>query len=604
MLKCRGVALTDEVNRYNERVSPKAIVENYFRISSKKTPFTMNHDRTKPIGWAYLEGIFIEPGKMYQTVKTVVADTPTEKEELRKEYLGFIKQDYLEENKEEIDKLCEKLGSLVIGNYELGLTNAASIINKGIVLRVFPELKDLLLKKGLFDLNLFEMVMPGIYKRGDFLLFASPYLRRNLSRLNTFPEALLEKFDKLRKKNINVEIALDMDMIGLAGTEQKFAEYEYWWGPHFSEDLESIPEGITLHKNDKETIEVTNVDFTEFGWYTHDNKKVFESEEVVANPNIDIGTDDEKYGCRYTHSILNPKTKLPYHLDGAIRAYTLDEYVKRIDVPLNKASRNTNYTKLWRIDNDIPVKLWKELINDFYRDNILIGEYLGGTDPKIEEIKKEKRKRDSVNNLLPINMKENDGIRIYYEFIPEPHIKGKNDITIFSPYKISLNNDIFNCIEDDTVILIEKIKELNVSIEVENYIKIVHEDLIYNYPTFICNKRENAEKVQEALLNLIEIWIQYNDNRLVSYSIEYPLNKNKWIKLSMAGHIKDHLKILSFTKIGLPQEINFNKWILEIYEYISKSFSNNINFEVSNFLNKCGDLYFARETDDFEISIN
>ena len=199
MLKCSGVALTDQVNRYNERVIPKAILECYSRTWEDKKPVTMNHDRTKPIGWSYLGGIFIEPGIMYQTIKSEVVETQIERNELLKEYQEHVERVYLAENEQSIDMLCEKLGSHIVGNYELGLTNATAIINKGILLRVFPELEEMLLKKGLFDLNLFEPVMPGIYKRGDFLLFASPYLRRNLSRLNTFSEPLLKKLEKLRE---------------------------------------------------------------------------------------------------------------------------------------------------------------------------------------------------------------------------------------------------------------------------------------------------------------------------------------------------------------------------------------------------------------------
>lgn len=122
MLKCSGVALTDQVNRYNERVIPKAILENYFRTWKDKNPFTLNHDRTKPIGWCYLGGIFIEPGIMHQTIKNEVAETQNEINELLKEYQEHIKQVYLTENAQYIDTLCEKLESHIVGDYDLGLT--------------------------------------------------------------------------------------------------------------------------------------------------------------------------------------------------------------------------------------------------------------------------------------------------------------------------------------------------------------------------------------------------------------------------------------------------------------------------------------------------
>lgn len=605
MLKCSGVALTDQVNRYNERVIPKAILENYFRTWKDKNPFTLNHDRTKPIGWCYLSGIFIEPGIMHQTIKNEVAETQNEINELLKEYQEHIKQVYLTENAQYIDTLCEKLGSHIVGDYDLGLTNAAAIVNKGIVLRVFPELEEMLLKKGLFDLNLFDPIMPGVYKRGEFLLFASPYLRRNLSRLNTFSEPLLKKLEKLRETEINVEIALDMDMIGLVGTEHKCVEYEYWWGPIFANDLDNIQEGITRHKNNKESTILSNVDFTEFGWYTHDNKKIFESEEIVANPNINEGTENEKYGCRYVHSILNPNTKLPNHLDGAIRAYSLEEFAKRIEIPLNKAGRNTEYTKLWRIDNDISVELWKELVNDFYRDNMLIGEYLGGVDIKVEEIKKEKEiEIDPLDKFISIDMKENDGIGLYFEIITEPEKYPENDICIFSPYIFDFEDGVINWIDANTVTLVKEIKKYDLEIDDNQYIEIAFEDLISNFPIFICDNKESAKSVQKALLNLIEIWINHKDDRLVSYTIEYPLKENKWIKVSVAGHIKDIMKTFNYIENNLPDENEISQWILDLYEYISKKFSSHRKINLSKLLNKFGDLHFVRVPVDIKHVMN
>ena len=76
---------------------------------------------------------------------------------------------------------------------------------------------------------------------------------------------------------------------------------------------------------------------------------------------------------------------LPYHLDGAIRAYDDEKMLHRLDVNLKHADRNTVYTKLWRVDQQIPVETWKELITHYYRDNHLIGEYFGGTDQRQRE---------------------------------------------------------------------------------------------------------------------------------------------------------------------------------------------------------------------------
>ncbi len=96
------------------------------------------------------------------------------------------------------------------------------------------------------------------------------------------------------------------------------------------------------------------------------------------------------WGCRYVHSMLNPSTGLPTHLDGAIRLYNEENILERIDKKndISKCGKNSKYIKLWRIDNDFSVSLWKELISSFYRENSLIGQYFGGIDEKYEQIKK------------------------------------------------------------------------------------------------------------------------------------------------------------------------------------------------------------------------
>ena len=91
-----------------------------------------------------------------------------------------------------------------------------------------------------------------------------------------------------------------------------------------------------------------------------------------------MGIGEDKYACRYVHSMIDEETKLPYHLDGAMRIYDEEAFLERIETDISKAGKNTEYVKLWRIDGEIDIVLWKELLNDFYRDNHQVGEYLLG----------------------------------------------------------------------------------------------------------------------------------------------------------------------------------------------------------------------------------
>ena len=49
---------------------------------------------------------------------------------------------------------------------------------------------------------------------------------------------------------VEIKLAIDMDMIGLVGTEHPELEYQYIRGPHFNDDLDCIPEGVTCHENE------------------------------------------------------------------------------------------------------------------------------------------------------------------------------------------------------------------------------------------------------------------------------------------------------------------------------------------------------------------
>ena len=63
MLYLTGIIATDEVNRYNERISLSALVNAYVRQWADIMPYTYNHDSTKLIGCSKLWGVYIQPRK-------------------------------------------------------------------------------------------------------------------------------------------------------------------------------------------------------------------------------------------------------------------------------------------------------------------------------------------------------------------------------------------------------------------------------------------------------------------------------------------------------------------------------------------------------------
>lgn len=406
----------------------------------------------------------------------------------------------------------------------------------------------------------------------------------------------MQRLQNLHNSELQVQIALDIDLIGLFGTEQAELEYQYWWGPKFNEDLSSIPYGVTKHNNEHYDNVFTNLCFTEFGWYLQDERQTFECEEVVDQPNI-LDNKIEYYGCRFVHSMLNPKTNLPNHLDGAIRAYTDEKIINRLNISIDKSERDSWYTKLWRIDNDIPVSLWKELITHYYRDNMLVGEYFSGQDEKFSKIVLEDQAEDEVvssEKYIPVDMQQGDGIRLYFQQLPDIHIDEKYEITVKS-------NDFFvhdglkkRVMESETITVLKLLNKYGVKVRYPVTARVGHEDMIFNFPTFICRNLTIAGKVQQAICELCNIWVENQDDRLISYSIVANL-KDVAIKLSFAGHIKDFIEVFGTIGTEFPQRENLYEWLCTLYNKNNEFVAACQHPKVYDILSKSGNLRFPRQ---------
>ena len=95
MIKMRGIAVTDQINRYNEKLDFEGMIRAYENAWDKGFPVGINHDHTKCIGWSQLNGIYMEPGISYQTNSMWIPENKEEHEQLEKrsqtyQYLSLI----------------------------------------------------------------------------------------------------------------------------------------------------------------------------------------------------------------------------------------------------------------------------------------------------------------------------------------------------------------------------------------------------------------------------------------------------------------------------------------------------------------------------------
>jgi len=622
----KGIAGTDGENRNNICVPFMALLNAYDEYPLSGIPSNLGHDSTKPIGWTYIDGIYIEPGKSYIINSLNMADSPEDQKWLRYK-IGARYQDFLNNNNDDIERLRFLLEDKLSKDAEVVPTNGIAFHDNSILYRVFPQFKpdDPKDTKALTPLKVLPecaQFIPGIFRIGDFLIYAHTYFRRGFSVVNSLNDEFLSKLVSLRnKEGVDVGIKLDPDLIGLAGTENSELEFQYMWGPKFDKDLTRIPHGVTRHDNSEFDRLFTGIDRTEFGWYVQDGNKTLECEEISDEQENIVANDEKLFGCRYIHSFLNSATGLPTHLDGAVRAYTADQISERIDTPIDHVGRNTRYTKLWRIDGDLPVETWKELITSYFRDNRLVGEYLGGEDEKLEQYINEDNTpdaKDPIEAYIPIALNREDGIRFFYSrwekddsilFKNQKMPSGENgddhdtfksynsepDVVIKSYETLKYGDRKFSIIESETVSIAKELARKGLKYYcADKSIRVAHEDLILNFPLFECRTYDTARSVIETFFDFCRFWKEQGDDRKISFSICVPY-RDDVIHVSFAGHVDDLVDV--FTKMDAlfaDSAKDLHKWLQRLYNINNHYRSADNHPRATEFVTNSKELYIKR----------
>lgn len=588
MEKYQGVAMTDGINRKTHIFPLSAIIKAYHASWHTALPMNLGHDRTKPVGYTMLTGIYMEPGRAYVTNESAIMETKEEYEIMQKMISAYDNKIFCVEHKNELDTLTKKLRGVLSDEFRVApVGQAVAIKDKDLVYRLFPEWSQTI-KDGLADVRDLQPVytksengekgflIPGVYYKDGYLLFGHQFFRRSLSILNSTNEEFFNSFEKMRDiPGAEIKLALDMDMVGLAGTEHPELEYQYIWGPHFNDDLDCIPEGVTCHENEYYDNLFSNLLSTQFYWHIQDGKRTFECEELCDKENVSFDNGKTMlWGCRYVHSMINPSTGLPTHLDGAIRIYNDVQILDRIDskTDISKYGKDSEYIKLWRIDNDFSVALWKELISSFYRENTLIGEYFDGVDEKYDQIKKESNEHNSVvkrpNSFAHIQFSSGDGVRVYLRYINKFNIAADRDIGVSNKdCFITYGGEKEKIIDADTITLLKYLKHKGLSLRMPVTSQIAFGDMIYNFPTLCCKSSLVVDIVISAIKGLCEVWVRKGDDRLISFGLMVNL-ATEAVHISFASHVNDLFKLLG----SLPKlsDVTFEEWIETIYKQNNK----------------------------------
>lgn len=282
------------------------------------------------------------------------------------------------------NKLFKKIVDKSLAGFEIE-TTYPYYEEENVVFRIFPSLRNKMDKEGLFYINdLLEdfsfLGTPGISDVGylksnntEYTIMFHQCLRRGYSIFNGFGIIVAFFIDLYQAgKFPSLKIALDLDRIMLSKDWTPYCRREFYYGVSFTNDIPANKTGQTAYVlNDKDRLATHSYE-TDFYW--KDPKDNFFQLEVEELQVIDCANTLEDILCKYVHTEYNKEKSMFVHIDGAIRKYSADSYLKRTTSNLRQG-KNAQRIKLFRVDGAIPFDVWKSIIAYYMQYNSNIDEY-------------------------------------------------------------------------------------------------------------------------------------------------------------------------------------------------------------------------------------
>lgn len=588
------------INRYGMAFSIEALESALNQSWDLGVPSCISHDLHRPIAWSKGLALHIESGLVRIAGLVYRPENEKESEEIHNALQGFLSKKISENFEPHREKLESMLSGFLSESATPSMLGCAAFHDSGIAIRVFKEIFEQQDKSGLIPLTILNPIAPGVFEKDGLLLFAHPFFRRSLSRFNSLNASFLEVLQSLvGNKDLDVRILLDQDSIGLAETFLEHIELEYWWGPKFDDKLDEIQLGVTKHAASKQQIIFHGISGTEFWWHRQNDILTLECEEIRDIPSLGVGKDS--FGWRYVHSMLDPSDSMPNHIDGAIRLYNEESILNRLEIDISRAGRYSEYTKLWRIDGKAELPIWKKLLTHYFRDNHLVGEYLGGQDDT--ELLRPHTITPStycspLHEYIPCNMDIGQGVRISVSYHTPAQNNNKNCFII--PYDfISHENVEFPYVEADFIEIVKLLNRKNLQIDYPTDILfIAFEDMILNLPLIMHtgeNALELASETQKVVTELCDTWVSHEDNREIVYNIGIQY-ADMDVYFSFAGHVNDMKKWLLSPNSSFPESTDqIGKWCNNASGELIKQFPESKNWPpLYDHLKKSGLLHFER----------
>lgn len=575
-----GVFLSDGISRDGFQFAIPALEDAIWQGSFSGTPTNITHDVHRTAGWSFTKGLFFDPQKVLVVGCTWIADNETDYEIISKAKSQFFANHINKQIEPHYDQFVEILKEKKLYDDADSRWFYNSIVLYGysdIALKAFPDIFERCDKDGLIELDFFldkfEHLAQGVFRKkgSDLAVVLHPYFRKATSIFNNFNWAFIEELLSLKtKKDIKIKIKVDSDFLGYAPSFITSMEFEYWWGPKYNDDISSMPVGLTTYGSDEFEKLYYNILKTEFVWKEDNGIHTFEMEEVKNEPAPTLG---DIYTCRYIHSIYDEIKKNFMHFDGAIRAYDTDLMIERLDKKMTEMGRQSEYTKLFRIDGNLPLSNWKSLVTKYFQGNPQIYEYFGLPKPINEmEIQNEPEKT-AFEKYLPYRINKYDGIRLYVSYHEKNQVQSK-DRYISSYDELTLEDGKHNAIEYFTIEVIKAIHRVGEQFDSpKDCIYILPEDYYCNIPT-ICHGVINTQQCVNGTIDgirlLVRQLVENDSHEILSLSLSWNMDE-KEVLISFVGHIYDIDKWLNSFDIIPVNRPEFKSWLVTQSKYIKEN---------------------------------
>ena len=599
----KGVFLSDAISKNGMQFSISALEDAIWEGSFSGNPTNITHDFHRTVGWSFTKGLFFNPQNVLVVGETWIAENEVDYKsisEAKKQFFFAFMNKQIEPHH---DKFAEILKghNLYIESSQNWFYNSIVLYGyKNIVTKAFPGIEQHFDKDGLIDLDYFldefEHLAQGVFRKrdSDLAVVLHPYFRRSTSMLNNFNWPFIDELLSLVKTNgIKIRIKIDQDFIGYAPSFITSMEFEFWWGPKYNDDISSIPVGLTTYGSNESEKTFYNIDRTEFLWKEDGDLYTFEMEEVKNETAPTLG---DVYACRYIHSMYDKTKKEFNHFDGAIRAYDTDLMIERLDKKMTEMGRRSDYTKLFRIDGNLPLSNWKSLVTKYLQGNPQIYEYFGMPKPNEEVESQVKLKKTAFEKYLPYRINRGDGIRLYVSY-HEKKQEQFGDRYISSYDELELEDGKHKAIEFFTVEVVKAIRRIGEQIDLpKDCMYILPEDYYCNIPIISHGSNDPQQHINgtiEGIRSLIKQLLENNSNEVFSFSLSWNMDERE-VVISFIGHIYDIDNwINSFNHIPISR-LEFKEWLTTQSKFIKKNGIDTHCPVMSEIVRNDGMLYFQR----------